>query len=154
MNIDENLNALNLELPQVSTPGGNYQSVNVRDNIAYVAIQFPIYNEEFRFQGVLGKDLTTEDGTQAMQLCALNVIAQINQKIGFEHILGLNHLDAYYVASDTWDEAPKIVNGASDLFIHVLGEKGNHSRAIMGVHNLPRGFCAGITTSFTLSNKT
>lgn len=149
MNISQKLKELNLDLPEVSTPGGNYQSVNMRGQIAYIAIQFPILNEKFLYQGILGKDLTIEDGSKAMQLCALNVIAQINQKIGFEHILGLNHMDAYYVAADTWDEAPKIVNGASDLFIHVLGEKGNHSRAIMGVHNLPRGFCAGITTSFT-----
>ncbi|MEQ8554967.1 MAG: RidA family protein [Cyclobacteriaceae bacterium] len=151
MNITKKLKELGLELPQISTPGGNYQSVNIRGNIAYVAIQFPILNEEFRFQGILGKDLTTDDGHSAMQLCALNVLAQVNQKIGYENILGLNHMDAYYVASGSWDEAPKIVNGASDLFIHVLGEKGNHSRAIMGVHNLPRGFCAGITTSFTRS---
>ncbi|MBV6641258.1 MAG: RidA family protein [Cyclobacteriaceae bacterium] len=150
MNIIENLKTLGLELPEVSTPGGNYQSVNVRGKIAYIAIQFPILNEQFLYQGILGKDQTTEDGFKAMQLCALNVIAQINYKIGFENILGLNHMDAYYVADKSWDNAPKIVNGASDLFIHVLGEKGHHSRAIMGVDNLPRGFCAGVTTSFTL----
>ena len=150
MNITLKLKTLGLELPQISTPGGNYLSVNVRGKIAYVAIQFPILNEQFLYQGILGKDQTTEDGFKAMQLCALNVIAQINQKIGFENILGLNHMDAYYVSDKSWDDAPKIVNGASDLFINVLGEKGHHSRAIMGVDNLPRGFCAGITTSFTL----
>ncbi len=151
MSIADKLKALKLELPELSTPGGNYQSVNVRSKIAYVAIQFPILNEQFLYQGILGKDLNTEDGSRAMQLCALNVIAQINQKIGFNNIMGLNHMDAYYVADKSWDDAPKIVNGASDLFIHVLGEKGHHSRAIMGVDNLPRDFCAGITTSFTLS---
>lgn len=135
--------------PDVSTPGGNYVSVNVRAQIAYVAIQFPILNEQFLYQGRLGKDITTAEGYKAMELCALNVIAQIHAKIGFEHILGLNHIDAYFQASKGWDESPKVVNGASDLFVNILEEKGQHARAIVGVEQLPRNFSVGLTASFT-----
>lgn len=59
-------------------------------------------------------------------------------------------MDAYYVAASDWNDAPKVVNGASDLFVNVLGEMGIHSRSIFGVERLSRNFCAGITTSFTL----
>lgn len=141
---------LGLELPEVSNPGGNYLSVNVRGNTAYVAIQFPIFNGAFKFQGILGDELSTAEGYQAMQLCALNVLAQIEAEIGFENIEGLNHLDACYVATDGWDEAPKVVNGASDTFVEVLGEKGKHSRTIFGAQRLPANFCVGLTTNFTL----
>ena len=44
MNPIDNLAKINLELPEVSTPGGSYVSVNIRGNIAYIAIQFPILN--------------------------------------------------------------------------------------------------------------
>jgi len=146
----ENLKILGLKLPNVSTPGGSYISVNVRENIAYIAIQFPILNEEFKFQGRLGNEISTEDGYKAMELCALNVLAQVDNKIGFDKIIGLNHIDAYFQSGTDWDDSPMVVNGASDLFVKVLGDKGKHSRAILGVEKLPRNFSVGLTASFTI----
>ncbi len=150
MTIAEKLLELGLRLPSVSTPGGNYVSVNVRNQIAYVAIQFPILDEKYLYQGRLGTDLTTTDGYKAMEICSLNAIAQIDNKVGFDKVVGLNHMDAYFQAGGDWDDSPKVVNGASDLFVKVLGDKGMHSRAIFGVDKLPRNFSVGITTSFTL----
>ncbi len=141
---------LGLVLPEVSTPGGNYVSVNVRDNVAYVAIQFPILNGEYLYRGRLGDEITTEQGYKAMELCALNALAQVNKKVGFDNLVGLNHIDAYFQSGENWDESPKVVNGASDLFVKVLEERGVHSRAIFGVHKLPRNFCVGLTATFTV----
>lgn len=150
MDIHKELAELGLILPSPSEPGGNYLSVNTRGNIAYIAIQFPALNKVFSYQGRLGEEYTTDEGYKAMQQCALNVLAQIENKIGFDKVLGLNHMDAYYQASGNWDEGRIIVDGASDLFVNVLKEKGNHSRSIFGVDKLPRNFCAGITCSLTL----
>ncbi|QMU27240.1 RidA family protein [Adhaeribacter radiodurans] len=150
MNLKETLAKMNLELPEVSTPGGSYTSVNIRGNIAYIAIQFPIKNGEYLYQGRLGEEISTELGYKAMELCALNVLAQVDQKIGLNQIVGLNHFDAYFQASDNWDDSPIVVNGSSDLFVKILGDKGIHSRAIFGVHKLPRNFCVGLTATFTL----
>ncbi len=152
MNIKENLAKLNLKLPEVSAPGGNYVSVNIRGAIAYVAIQFPIHNDAYLYLGKLGNEITTEQGYEAMQLCALNVLAHIEKKIGLNNIIGLNHIDAYFQAETDWDDSPIVVNGASDLFAHILEEKGKHSRAIFGVERLPRNFCVGLTTTFTIKN--
>lgn len=146
----QKLAELNLELPDASTPGGNYVSVNIRGAIAYIAIQFPILNEKFLFQGRLGNQVTTEEGYKAMELCALNVLAQIQKNVGFDNLVGLNHLDAYFQAANDWDDSPAVVNGVSDLMVKVLGEKGTHSRAIFGVEKLPRNFSVGLTASFTL----
>ncbi|WMX13310.1 MULTISPECIES: RidA family protein [unclassified Aureispira] len=148
--VEEKLRELKLSLPNVSLPGGSYVSVNIRGAIAYVAIQFPIINQAHFYQGRLGVEISTEDGYKAMQLCALNVLAQIKAKVGFDKVLGLNHIDAYYQSGEHWDEGPSIVNGASDLFVNILGEKGKHSRAIFGVHKLPRNFSVGLTATFTL----
>ncbi|MBL4642361.1 MAG: RidA family protein [Flavobacteriaceae bacterium] len=152
MKLEKKLKELVLKLPEVSTPGGNYVSVNVRGNIAYVAIQFPIVNGNYHYQGRLGDKISTEDGYKAMEMCALNVIAQIEAKVGFENVIGLNHIDAYFLASNEWDDSPKIVNGASDIFVNVLGEKGTHSRAIFGVDSLPRNFSVGLTATVTLKS--
>ncbi len=144
------LQELNLELPDVSTPGGSYTSVNIRENIAYIAIQFPINSGEIQYQGRLGDELTTEQGAEAMQICALNVLAQVHNKIGFDRLVGLNHFDAYYQSGENWNDAPKVVDGASDLFLKVLGDKGIHSRAIFGVEKLYGNLCVGLTCTFTI----
>ena len=153
MNPQENLKELGLELPEVSTPGGSYVSVNIRENIAYIAIQFPIINEQYFYLGRLGNDLSTEDGYKAMEICALNVLAQIEKKVGFDRIAGLNHIDAYFQSGDDWGDSPQVVNGASDLFVKILEERGRHSRAIFGVDKLPKNFSVGLTASFTLEKE-
>jgi len=143
MTPNENLEKLGYTLPNASTPGGSYVSVNIRANIAYVAIQFPILNESYLYQGRLGDELSTEDGYKAMELCALNVLAQVDQKVGFDRLIGLNHIDAYFQAGTDWGDSPIVVNGASDLFVNILEEKGQHTRAIFGVDKLPRNFSVG-----------
>ncbi len=85
-----------------------------------------------------------------MEICALNVLSQMHEKVGFDRVIGLNHLDAYYQSADGWDDSPKVVNGASDLFQSILEDRGIHSRAIFGVEKLPRNFCVGLTTTFTI----
>jgi|GEM_PF-396650 len=134
----------------VPSPGGTYDSVVIRGNTAFVAIQFPIEGDRFLFKGVLGRDLQTAQGYEAAMLCAVNVLRQANRYIGIERIAGLNHFDCYYQCDDHWDDGPIVANGASDLFKRILGEKGRHTRAIMGVHKLPRNFSVGIVASFTL----
>ena len=153
MNPIASLTKLGYQLPEVTTLGGNYVSVNIRGNIAYIAIQFPIKNKEYYYLGRLGNEVSTEQGYKSMELCALNVLAQINKKVGFDNLVGLNQIDAYFQAGDNWDASPVIVNGASDLFVKILGDKGKHARAIFGVEKLPRNFCVGLTITFTIKTK-
>ncbi|MEP2772420.1 MAG: RidA family protein [Fulvivirga sp.] len=150
MTPEENLASHGFKLPNVSTPGGSYVSVNTRGNIAYVAIQFPILNGAYHYQGRLGEEVSTQEGYKAMEMCALNVLAQISQKVGFENVLGLNHIDAYFQSGEAWDDSPLVVDGASDLFVKIMEERGHHSRAIFGVHKLPRNFSVGLTATFTV----
>lgn len=151
MNIPEKLSQLGLTLPPPTKPGGNYVSVNIRGNIAYLAIQFPKDGSNWLYKGRIGAELSNEDGYKAMQWCALNVLSHLEHTIGIDRLVGINHMDAYYQAAPGWeDDSPKVVDGASDLFVNVLGDKGKHSRAIFGVAQLPRNFAAGITCSLTL----
>jgi enamine deaminase RidA (YjgF/YER057c/UK114 family) len=146
------LQAAGIEFDNLPKPGGSYVAVNIRGNIAYVAIQLPIKNGKPLFIGRLGETITTEEGYQAARLAAINVLGQIDKFVGFDNIIGLNHADIYYRATEDWDEGPRVANGASDLFLEVLGDLGTHSRAIFGVAKLPRGFSVALTTSFTIKD--
>jgi len=151
--IEKNLIELGIQFENIPKPGGSYVAVNIRGNIAYVAIQFAIKDGRFYYIGRLGKEVTTEEGYQAARMSAINVLGQIDKFVGFENIAGLNHADIYYRATEEWDEGPRVADGASDLFLNVLGNLGEHTRAIFGVEKLPRGFCMAITTSFTLKEQ-
>jgi enamine deaminase RidA (YjgF/YER057c/UK114 family) len=48
-------------------------------------------------------------------------------------------LTGFVNSTDTYCDHPKVLNGASDLFIDVFGEMGRHSRAAVGVSSLPGG---------------
>jgi len=144
------LSNLGLELPQPPSPGGQYEPVLIRGSVVYIAIQFPIANNELHYQGILGKDLTTEEGRKAAAMCALNVISQLHHHVGLERIEGLNHLEMVYQSADPWDEAPLVADGASVLFGEILGEQGKHTRALIGARVLSRSFCVGLVTSATL----
>jgi enamine deaminase RidA (YjgF/YER057c/UK114 family) len=146
----QTLETLGIKLSDPPKPGGSYVSVNARGQVAYVAIQFPIAGDRYLYTGRLGKNLTTADGVEAARLSAVNVMAQLNKYIGFDRLVGLNHADIYYQAVDGWDDGPIVANGASDLFVRVLGESGRHTRAIFGVAHLPRNFAVGLTTSWTV----
>jgi enamine deaminase RidA (YjgF/YER057c/UK114 family) len=36
-------------------------------------------------------------------------------------------------------DQPKVINGCSDLFVQVLGDRGRHARSAVGMGSLPRG---------------
>jgi enamine deaminase RidA (YjgF/YER057c/UK114 family) len=146
----DNLGRLGLSLPQPPKPGGAYEAVNIVGNIAYVAIQMPKQPGGFNYVGRLGGELTAEDGYKAAELSALNVLAQVHTFVTFERILGLNHFDAYYQSVDGWNDAPRVIDGASHLFQKALGASGKHTRAIFGVSKLPSGYVVGLTATFTL----
>lgn len=150
--IIDNLKTLGIVLSDPPKPGGSYVAVNVRGNIAYVAIQFPIKENKFFFLGRMGKEVTTEEGYEAARMAAANVLAQIDKYVGFDKIVGLNHADIYYQAGKDWDEGPAVANGASDLFLNVLGELGQHTRTIVGVDKLPKNHSVALTTTFTIKN--
>jgi enamine deaminase RidA (YjgF/YER057c/UK114 family) len=144
------LATMGLTLPEPPKPGGLYESVRVLGGVAYVAVQFPFVGAELAFRGRLGRELTTAQGYQAAELCALNVLAQMHQYVGFEAIRGLNRIEALLQTAEGWDEFPKVLDGASQLFLTALGEAGRHARALAGVERLPLNAPITLTATFTL----
>lgn len=146
----DRLAARGLSPPEPPKPGGAYDPVRVLGGVAYVAAQFPFDGDQLAFRGRLGPELTTPDGYGAAELCALKVLAQIDRFVGFEHVLGLNRIEAYLLTAADWDDFPQVVDGASRLFLEALGEAGRHARSLIGVEHLPLNAPVELTATFTL----
>lgn len=145
--------ALPLDPPR---PGGAYVPVRAIGGLAFVAAQFPVATEGAApgtrtWTGRLGANLTTADGVAAAELAALNVLAQIHHAIGFERVAGLARFEAYLQTAPGWSDFPRVVDGASSLFLAALGnEAGQHARALFGVERLPRDYVLELTATFAL----
>ncbi len=135
------LQSLGLELPPPSAPGANYVSCASGGNLLFVSGQIPQLNDEIRFIGKLGREFTVEEGRQAAQLCALNLLAQINAATGGkpERMRRIVRLGGFVNATPEFEQLSEVVNGASDLMVAVFGDRGRHARTSVGVAALPLG---------------
>lgn len=134
-----------IELPQAKAPVANYVPVALAGQIAFVAGQVPAKNGEYEFIGVVGDDLTVEDGQAAARLCALNILAQLQARFGdLDSVRQILKLTVFIRSAPEFTEQPKVANGASDVLVEALGERGKHARAAIGVSQLPFGVAVEI----------
>lgn len=133
------LKELGIELPQASTPAANYVPYVRTGSLLFMAGQVTIWNGERRFVGKLGREFGVEEGQQAARLCALNLIAQLRHALDgdLDRLVRVVRLGGFVNSTPDFVEQPKVVNGASDLFVEVFGEAGKHARTAVGTNALP-----------------
>lgn len=140
MNIEKRLQELGIELPEAPRPAGNYEPWILAGGLLFISGQFPIERGELRFTGRVGAELSEEQGYAAARLAAINVLAQIRAALGgFERLQTLARVEGHVASAPGWNNAPKVLNGASDLFVQALGEKGKHTRTAFTPEHLPWG---------------
>lgn len=136
--IEARLNELGLELPDAPTPVANYVPALLAGNLLFVSGQIAKAGDGHIVTGSVGSDLTVEDGQKAARLCALNILAQAKAALGsLDRIAQVVRLTGFVNAGAGFADHPKVINGASDLMVEVLGEKGRHTRAAVGASGLP-----------------
>lgn len=130
MSVESKLAARGLKLPPPPQPLGSYTAVSRAGDLLFISGQLPLRDGKVVWQGQVGKDLTVEQGKQAAQLAALNVLAQIDAHLGgFERLDHIVRLEGYVSSAPGSFDQPAVLDGASDLFADVLGEKAGHARA-------------------------
>ena len=135
---EEKLAALNLTLPNLPAPGGNYVSSKQVGSILYLAGVIST-NAQGVITGTAGGTRTVEDGYAAARACALTQLAVLRRELGtLDRIAEVLTVNGYVNAVPGFPDSPAIINGASDLLVEVFGEAGRHVRAAVGVSALPR----------------
>lgn len=136
------LDALGLKLPDAPAPVANYVPYHVAGDLLIISGQISKAHDGSILTGRLGEDLSIEAGQKAAQYCALNILAQAKAALGdLERIGQVLRLNGYVASTPGNGDQPKVVNGASDLMVAVLGDAGRHTRVAVGVAALPAG-CA------------
>ena len=133
------LAALGLTLPEAPRPVANYVPFHIHDGTLYIAGQLPRAAGGVT-TGKLGGGVSVEEGQKAAQLACLNLLAQAKAALGtLDRIGQVLRLTAYVNSTPDFSDQPAVVNGASDLLVAVLGDRGRHTRVSVGVASLPAG---------------
>ncbi len=153
MNYQENLNKLNLKLPEAKAPVGNYVATKTIGKLLFVSGQISINEKGELIKGKIGKDLDVESGYDAAKRCGLSIISQIMKACNNDltKIKSCVKLTGFVNSTDDFKDQPKVINGASDLIANVFGDAGMHTRAAVSVNSLPLGVAVEVDAIFELN---
>ena len=137
--VEKKLAELGIVLPTPATPVANYIPFVRVGALLFVSGQICLdASGKLVAKGRLGEGVSVEDGQKAARACAINVLAQVKAALGdLDKVKQVARLGGFINSSPSFLEGPKVMNGASDLMVAVLGDKGRHARTTVGVAALP-----------------
>ena len=153
--IEKRLEEMELVLPQSVAPVANYLPFVLSGSLLFISGQVPVKDGKLPFQGAVGKDISIEEGQEAAKLCALNLLTQVREACGgdFSKIARCVKLGGFVNAAHDFTQHPAVINGASDLIVGVMGEKGKHARFAVGVAGLPANVPVEIDAIFEMKSR-
>lgn len=120
-------------------------------SLLYIAGQVPTRDGRF-MTGRVPDEVSVEQAQEAARVCALNILAQIDAAAGLDKVEAIAQLTGWVNSAEGFGDQPKVVNGASDLLVEVLGEAGRHTRAAVGANALPRGVTVEVAAVVVVHN--
>jgi enamine deaminase RidA (YjgF/YER057c/UK114 family) len=160
MDVEAKLTALGLEVPdlerdyRLSTSGARYVSHLAVGNLLYLSGTVPLEDGVPYMTGVVGADLSIEQGYEAARYAALTSLSALKYALGdLDRMEQLVNMTGYVNSAPGFHEQSRVVNGATDLFVELYGDRGNGTRAAIGCQGLALNSSVEIvlTVSFTES---
>jgi len=145
MSIDNKLKELGISLKAPPSPVANYIPVQQTGNLIYLSGQGP-RNENGEFiTGKIGSDITSEEAYDLARNTAINLLSAMNAYLGsLDRVSKIVKVLGMVNAVQDFTDHPKVINGCSDLFVEVFGEKGKHARSAVGMGSLPNNMAVEI----------
>jgi enamine deaminase RidA (YjgF/YER057c/UK114 family) len=138
LSAEKKLEALGLTLPPLPKPGGNYVPWKQAGEILYLSGAVSTGPDGI-ITGLAGADCGVEEGYAAARAAVLNLLTMVRAALGsLDRVAEVLTLNGYVNAVAGFNDAPAVINGASDLLVEIFGEAGRHVRAALGVSALPK----------------
>jgi enamine deaminase RidA (YjgF/YER057c/UK114 family) len=130
MVVEEKLRALGM-------PGAHFVSHLAVQNVLYLSGTVPIRDGRPYRPGVLGRDLTIEEGYDAARYALLTSLAAVNYALGdLDRVTQALQMIGFVNSAPGFSDQPRVVNGAADLLVELYGERGKPTRAAIGCQGL------------------
>lgn len=150
--IERRLSEMGLTLPTPPTPIANFVPFQRHGQLIYLAGQVNEWNGTVPFVGKLGREFDIAAGQEAARLCALNLLACLHMACGgdLNRVQRCLSVRGFVNCEPEFEFVPMVINGASDLFVAVLGAAGLHARTAVGVASLPRRAAVEVDAVFEI----
>ena len=147
--IHARLAELGLSLPAAPAPAANYVPYVRSGGTLYVSGQIS-NGPDGLILGKLGDDMSIEEGADAARSCALSLLAQVNAALDGDlgRLRRVVKLTGFVNSTFDFTDQPKVINGASDTFVEILGDAGRHARSAVSAASLPLGVAVEIEGIF------
>ena len=137
MTPEAKLASMGLVLPRVPKPVANYVPFKIGGNTLYLAGQGPRRSDGTVIAGKVGKDVTADEAYEYARLTGLGLLAAAKVAAGELARIEVLKVLGMVNAVPGFTDHPKVIDGCSDLFVAVLGERGRHARSAVGMGSLP-----------------
>ncbi|MBO9468382.1 RidA family protein [Tropicibacter sp. R15_0] len=150
--IEARLTELGLTLPDAPAPAANYVPYVLSGNMLFVSGQISMGPDGF-ITGKVGDDLSVEQGADAAKACALSLLAQVRTACDGDltRLKRVVKLTGFVNSHGDFADQPKVINGASDVLVDILGDAGRHSRSAVSAAALPFNVAVEIEGIFELA---
>jgi len=136
--IQMRLDAHGIVLPKPAAPAANYVPFGRAGSLFFVSGQLPLKDGKLISTGLLGRDLDVAAGQEAARQCAINILAQAQAALGdLEQLKSVVRISVLVASTPDFTDQHLVGNGASDLLVAILGERGKHARVAVGMASLP-----------------
>ncbi|GAA1870934.1 RidA family protein [Brevibacterium marinum] len=131
---------LGLSLPAVATPAGVYVPALRTGNYVCTSGQLPVVDGKLPATGHIGTDVDLETGYDLARTAGLNALAAIAGVIDdLDTIVRVVKVTGFVNSADDFTQQPAVINGVSELYGEIFGDRGQHTRSAVGVNTLPLG---------------
>ena len=151
--IENKIKELNIQLPDPKPPVGAYVATKFVGNLLFISGQISADENLNLIKGKVGEELTLDQGYKAAERCGLSLLAHAKKACNgdLEKIKSCVKLTGYVNSSNDFTDQPKVINGASDIVVKILGNKGMHTRAAVSVNSLPLGVAVEVDGVFEIN---
>ena len=140
MKTEQRLKELGIALAPASGPLANYVNAVRTGNLLYLAGKGPGLPGQPMPSGKVGRDFTIEQGYEYARQTGLNLIAVMKAELGdLDKVKRIVKVLGMVNAMPEFGHQPEVINGCSDLFVEVFGDRGKHARSAVGLGSLPCG---------------
>lgn len=149
--IETRLAELGVTLPDAPAPAANYVPFVVTGSIVHVSGQIS-QDAGGLIKGRLGADMDVAAGAAAAQRCAISLLAQLRNAVGgdWSRVVRAVKLTGFVNSTPDFTDQPKVINGASDFIVAVMGDAGRHARSAVSAASLPLGVAVEIEGIFEI----
>ena len=150
---DKRLEELGIELPDMAAPAANYVPWVRSGDMVYISGQVPVRSGKILYQGKVGGSVNPQEAHAAARLVGMNILAAVKQACDgdLDRVVRCVKLGGFVNCVPEFDQQPMVINGASDLMVQVLGDRGRHARFAVGTNVLPFDVPVEIDAIFEIS---